>query len=234
MKPVIQVAGVIDQADADLLCECGVTHIGFPLRLPVHHEDVSDDEAASIIKTMSPSVKAVLITYLDTTDGILELADTLGVDVVQLHGDVDLSVVQALRTKRPTLKIWKSLVVKKNNLPELENRIRIFQDLVDAFITDTYDSATGAEGATGKTHDWDISMRLVAMSGTPVILAGGLTPGNVREAVCRVGPSGVDTHTGVEGPDGRKRKDLVALFVHEALEGFKTLRETRNDCGECI
>jgi len=231
MKPVIQVAGVIDRAEAMLLSECGVTHIGFPLRLPVHHEDVCDDEAASIIKAIAPPVKAVLITYLDTASRIIELADKLGVAVVQLHGDVDLSEVRAVRTRRPTLALWKSLVVKKNNSHELAKRVRIYGESVDAFVTDTFDPATGAEGATGKTHDWNVSRRLVAMSDTPVILAGGLTPGNVREALLRVGPSGVDAHTGVEGSDGRKRKDLVTMFVQEALEGFRTLHEMKRDRG---
>jgi len=95
---------------------------------------------------------------------------------------------------------------------------------VDAFITDTFDPATGASGATGKTHDWTVSRRLVERSPKPVILAGGLTPGNVRNAIRKVRPAGVDVHTGVEGSDGRKRRDLVRTFVAEARAGFASLR----------
>jgi phosphoribosylanthranilate isomerase len=52
------------------------------------------------------------------------------------------------------------------------------------------------------------------------VLAGGLTPGNVRRAILAVGPAAVDAHTGVEGPDGRKRPELVSRFVAEARAGF--------------
>ena len=67
--------------------------------------------------------------------------------------------------------------------------------MVDAFITDTFDPDTGASGATGKTHDWEVSQRIVEHSPLPVILAGGLGAGNVKEAIMQVKPgwSGVPT-----------------------------------------
>ncbi|MFB3041350.1 MAG: phosphoribosylanthranilate isomerase, partial [Candidatus Poribacteria bacterium] len=94
---------------------------------------------------------------------------------------------------------------------------------VDAFITDTFDPSTGRSGATGKLHDWSISQRLVDISPKPVILAGGLTADNVREAILQVKPAGIDSHTGVEGLDGRKKPRLVRKFVAEAREGFRLM-----------
>jgi phosphoribosylanthranilate isomerase len=102
--------------------------------------------------------------------------------------------------------------------------VRELAELVDAFITDTFDPATGASGATGKTHDWQISRRLVEISPQPVILAGGLTPDNVREAILAVQPAGVDCHTGVEDASGRKDADKVRRFVAEARAGFRWRR----------
>ena len=113
-----------------------------------------------------------------------------------------------LKSFAPDLTVIKSLIVEDNNLAELESSVAAFSPHCDAFITDTYDPATGACGATGKTHDWDISRRLVDISPRPVMLAGGLNPENVRKAIAHVRPAGVDAHTGVEGPDGRK--DAVA------------------------
>ena len=92
---------------------------------------------------------------------------------------------------------------------------------MDAFITDSFDPDTGAIGATGKVHDWQVSARLVDLSPRPVILAGGLNPDNVRNAIIQVRPAGVDVHTGIEGSDGRKRRDLVERFVAEAQAGFE-------------
>jgi len=91
---------------------------------------------------------------------------------------------------------------------------------VDAFLTDTFDPQSGRSGATGKIHDWEVSRRLAEISPRPLILAGGLNPGNVREAIRRVQPAGVDAHTGLEGPAGRKDAARVAAFVAEARAGF--------------
>jgi phosphoribosylanthranilate isomerase len=95
---------------------------------------------------------------------------------------------------------------------------------VDAFITDTFDPVTGASGATGKTHDWLISKRFVELSPKPVILAGGLNAENVRQSILEVKPAGVDSHTGVEGLDGRKDPELIKKFVSEAKAGFEAIQ----------
>ena len=95
-----------------------------------------------------------------------------------------------------------------------------FSPFVEGIFTDTHDPITGADGTTGKTHDWNISRQLVEKSKHPVILAGGLNPQNVGLAITRVKPSGVDVHTGVEGKDGRKNGDLVRKMVHEAKLAF--------------
>jgi phosphoribosylanthranilate isomerase len=224
MEPIIQIAGIVDQEESDLLVQCGVTHLGFSFRLPVHKEDITEEEAATLIGNLEPPTQAVLITYLDTVEEIISLVGKLGAGIVQLHGDIDKRDLGRLRMKKPDLMIWKSMVVGAGDAGDLEIMVTFFQDLVDAFITDTYDPDTGASGATGKTHDWNVSRRLVQLSEKPVILAGGLTPGNVKQAILDVGPAGVDAHTGVEGSDGRKIKELVEAFVTQAREGFRLRR----------
>ena len=99
--------------------------------------------------------------------------------------------------------------------------------LVDGFITDTYAPETGASGATGRTHDWTVSRGLVQLSPKPVILAGGLTPTNVRQAIAEVRPAGVDVHTGVEDASGRKDRAKVLAFVAESMAGFAQTGDTR-------
>ena len=106
---------------------------------------------------------------------------------------------------------------------ELEAEVTAFAPHVDGFITDTFDPATGASGATGKTHDRAVSRRLVELSPRPVILAGGLTPENVGRAIRTVRPAGVDVHTGVEDRNGRKDPRRVRAFVAEAEEAFAAL-----------
>jgi len=102
--------------------------------------------------------------------------------------------------------------------PEALAQARALERRVDALILDTYDPMTGRHGATGQTHDWSISRQIVAQIRTPVILAGGLTPDNVAEAIRTVRPWAVDVHTGVEDADGTR--NLGALpRLHRACEG---------------
>lgn len=216
----IQIAGVIDKKESDMLVNCGVKFLGFPLRLPVNKEDLTENEAAEIIKSLKDHCNGILITYLSDADEIVKFCSELGAGIVQLHGDITYSELLRIKQLNPDLIVIKSLVVHENNSDKLEQLVLSIHECVDAFITDTYDPTTGASGATGKTHDWSVSKRLIELSPKPVILAGGLNHDNVYEAIIEVRPAGVDTHTGVEGSDGRKDKILVSKFLTEAIRAF--------------
>jgi phosphoribosylanthranilate isomerase len=125
-----------------------------------------------------------------------------------------------LRQEAPNLRITKSLIVRGNNLSTLIDEVQRYGPSADSFITDTFDPITGASGATGRVHDWKISRRIVESSTRPVILAGGLNATKVRRAILAVRPAGVDVHSGIEGHDGRKPRDLTMRFVEEAHAGF--------------
>ncbi len=224
IKDFIQVAGVIDQAESELLASCGVRYLGFPLRLPVHREDLSEQEAARIIKKLIPPIQGVLITYLNKADPIVEFCNQLGASIVQLHGDVEASELRRIKERQPRFAIIKSLVVGLHPIDELLEIVMRTAPHVDGFITDTFDPETGAAGATGKTHDWRLSRQLVRQSTRPVILAGGLNPDNVRAAILAVHPAGVDAHTGLEDTSGRKSAEKVKQFVAEAQAAFRLIR----------
>lgn len=220
---IIQIAGVTDLKEALMLVDQRVGYIGFPLKLRDGGEDLSEEDARFVISKIKSKSKPVQITYLEKAKEILEFCNYLDVDIVQLHGQIELEEVKTLKKLSPNLQIIKSLIVKDNNLNELENQIKQFSPHVDIFITDTFDPQTGKSGATGKTHNWDISRQVVIFSPKPVILAGGLNPQNVRDAIQRVKPAGVDSHTGVEDSNGRKDIKLVKQFVTEAQKGFNDL-----------
>lgn len=224
MKGLIQIAGIIDLKEAEMLMNSGTHYLGFPLRLPVNKEDLSEEEAAEVIKHIHAPHSSVLITYLDTADEISEFCNMLGVQIVQLHGSISRDELIKLKTIQPGFEIIKSLVVHENNFGELADTIDQLSDWVDAYITDTFDPVTGASGATGKIHDWSVSKELVKLSPKPVIIAGGLNPSNVRKAIIEIGPAGVDVHTGVEDKSGRKDPELVRLFIEEAKLGFASLK----------
>jgi phosphoribosylanthranilate isomerase len=225
--PIIQVAGVTAMDEAMMLAASGITHLGFPFRLDFHNEDLTEAEAAEIIRMLPSSVIPVLITYLVNAGEIANLMKKLGCKVVQLHGSISIDEIKKLKMLFPEAEIWKSLVIGKYKFSEILEIAKSLNPFVDAFITDTYDAKTGASGATGKTHDWNLSRKVIGHSSKPVIIAGGLNPANVHEAILQTQPAGVDVHTGVEGLDGIKDKQKVEEFVKEAKKAFEVLAHTR-------
>lgn len=214
---LVQVAGIRDLDEAHMLLDCGADLLGFPLRLPVHAPDTSEALARQIIDGLETAV-CVLVTYEEDPDRLVDLCRFLNVGTVQMHADVPPQILARIKT-RSVLRIVKSYVVGRETMAP-EQFVQAYAPHCDAFITDTFDPASGASGATGRVHDWTISAELVRVSLRPVILAGGLTPANVRQAIRTVCPAAVDVHTGVENPDGSKNPELVRAFVREARAGF--------------
>lgn len=223
MKHLIQVAGIIDRQEAQLIINEGVEWLGFPLRLPSGRDDISEQSATAIIAELAQPHAGVLISYLTEAEQVSSFCQQLGVKAVQLHGDISVEEMAALRQLRPDLCILKSLVVKEDNAEELLQLVDQCASYVDMFITDTYNPKTGAKGATGLTHNWDVSAELVKRSPKPLMLAGGLTPDNVAAAILHVRPAAVDAHTGLEGVDGRKDAARIRRFVAEARRAFAEL-----------
>lgn len=156
-----------------MLAACGVTHVGLPLRLDFHAPDLSEDQARGIVAGLAGLCETVCITYQADAAGTLALCRFLGVSGVQLHGRMPLAELRALRAAAPRLFVIKSLVIGRGGEAALLENARAAAPFVDAFLTDTFDPATGASGATGKAHDWAISRRLAETLPKPLILAGG-------------------------------------------------------------
>jgi phosphoribosylanthranilate isomerase len=105
----------------------------------------------------------------------------------------------------------------------------VYQEVADIILLDTYagDHSEGSTevpgwiGITGQTHDWTVSRQIVEQCHKPVILAGGLTPHNVRAAIEAVHPWGVDSCTGTDLYRGKKDLDKVAAFVR-AVRNWET------------
>lgn len=222
-KNLIQIAGVKNKAEIKLLCDYGVDLIGYPLHLPVNKKDISENVARDLISQTNTESISGVITYLSKADEIVEFCKNLNVKIVQLHGPICIEELVKIKRIQPDLKIIKSLVIGLLSEDEIENIIHNYYEFVDYFITDTFNSQTGASGATGLTHDWEISKGIVEVSPKPVIFAGGLNPDNVAKAIILVKPAGVDVHTGVENKNGDKDPVLVKQFITNARAGFSQL-----------
>jgi phosphoribosylanthranilate isomerase len=165
-----------------------------------------------IVDGLPPFLATVTITYERTLEGLLRMLRTCRTPVLQAHGAHDPDTILRLKGEMPHLKVIKSISVTDRNAALDE--VRVWDVVADCLILDSVHPVTGRLGATGLVHDWSISREIVERSSLPVILAGGLTPANVAEAIDAVRPWGVDVHTGVE-IDGRFSRELVSAFVRE-------------------
>jgi Phosphoribosylanthranilate isomerase len=217
----VQVAGLCDAEEAEMVRAAGAVALGFPLRLKDGREDLSEAAATSVIQALSSRIATVLITYQAEAEAIVDFAATLGVSWVQFHGDVSPETVARVRALGPDLGLIKALVVQGAEAAPVLEEARRFAPWVDAFLTDTFDPATGRRGATGQTHPWAVSRAVVDVGLAPVILAGGLSPANVAEAIEAVRPWAVDAHSALEGPDGRKDAARVHAFIARARATFQ-------------
>jgi phosphoribosylanthranilate isomerase len=229
-EATIQIAGIRSLEEATMLEAVGVDLIGFPLRLNYHSPDITEGETQKIIAQMENPRRAVLITYVTDAREIVAFARETGVSTVQLHAEVSPRELHKLKGLAPHLTIIKSLIVRPECADPNHHIYSLAKELeswVDAFITDTYDPTSGATGATGLRHDWSVSARIAKLVRKPLIVAGGLTPFNVYDAICAVRPAAVDAHTGVEEASGNKCPRLVAQFVAEAHRGFAAIGRKR-------
>jgi len=211
----IQVAGLCRADDVAFAFEAGVDAVGFTVGLPEGpHDGLTEEMVGDIVDGLPPLLATVTITYERSLRGLRRMLDTCRTPVLQAHGDHDPETIRRLKSELPHLKVIKSIsVVDTSALDE----VTLWQDECDCLILDSVDPATGRLGATGLVHDWSLSRRIVEASAVPVILAGGLTPSNVAEAIAVVRPWGVDVHTGVE-IDGRLSRALLSDFVQAVRE----------------
>lgn len=211
----VQVAGVTCIEDAAFLAEEGVDAIGLTVGLPPGApDDTSPELAAAIVRSLPPFVTPVLITYCRDASDVGALLRRTGAWVVQLHGGASRETVAELRAVAPWVRVIR--VVHVTGQHALAEATAI--DDADAILLDSYDPERGRWGATGRPHDWRISAAIVRAVRVPVILAGGLRPENVGEAVRVVCPWGVDVHTGVEDAHGRLDRARVRAFLRAVAQ----------------
>lgn len=219
----IQAAGIISCQEAKMLIECGFTHLGFPHFLPVNKEDTTLEKSKEIISEIKRDSIPVLITYQSKSKEIIDVLKYLNLSSVQLHGRIDVDEIAKLKEHKRDLFIIKSIIIKDDTIEDALHQVEKYESYVDSFMTDSYDPETGAEGATGKKHDWEISKIIVKKSRIPVILAGGLNLYNLAEAIKTVKPAGVDVHTGIEDKNGNKDRTKAKLFCEISRENLKLI-----------
>ena len=202
----IKICGIMDRTELSAALRAGADAVGFVVEVASSRHCLSAEQASRLIQQVPLFNRSVAVIAPQNLDGAVSLADATGADILQVHGTLGASDLLELK-KRVPQKIVGALSAE-TNLGEA----RLIAGSVDAILLDTF--AGGVLGGTGRVHDWERSARLAAGLAVPVILAGGLHPGNVADAIRRVRPYAVDASSGLE-TEGRKDEQKMDGFVRE-------------------
>jgi phosphoribosylanthranilate isomerase len=196
----VKVCGLTREADVALACALGADFVGFVL-WPGSPRAVTVEAARALAASVPPPVSRVGVFVDATVEEMVAAVTRIGLDAVQLHGDEPASVLTALpcRVIRAT-----SLARAPEVLATLPAGALPLLDAIDA----------RARGGTGRRIDWTAAASLARQR--PLLLAGGLTPDNLAEAIATVQPWGVDVSSGVEVSPGCKDPARMRAFFDAA------------------
>ncbi len=209
----VKICGIKADRDLNIAINAGADAVGFITEVPVDSpRKISISEATRLISKVPVFVTSVLVIMPENAEQAIGMIRAARPMAVQIHST--LSPGELKKIKGMTVKLIKTIPVPQNAENEtLMKQIRELDGIADAVLLDT--SLDGKAGGTGATHNWDISSRVVLDAGMPVILAGGLNPENVSNAVRSVRPYAVDTASGVE-TGGRKDERKIIDFIKNA------------------
>ena len=198
----VKICGITTATDAQLAAGAGADALGF-IFYRESARYVAPEIAAAIISELPPFVTPVGVFVNSTAEEVNAVVRMTRVRAIQLHGDespefctgFDLPVIKALRVRDAAT----IAAAREFNTAAL---------LLDSYVP-------GQLGGTGAKFNWDLAVEAKAL-GKPIILAGGLTPDNVRDATMKVQPYGLDVSSGVEFQPGRKYPKRVQEFIYRA------------------
>ncbi len=201
-----KICGMTQIKDAVFAVEQGADAVGF-IFYNKSPRSVTMKLAKEIIAQLPPFVDTVGVFVNESVDRVNKIAEYCGLDLVQLHGEESPAFCRKIRRR----------VIKAFRVKDLQS-IKLLQDYaVSGFLLDTFSDEL--QGGTGKVFDWNLA--LPAKKIGPVIMAGGLTPRNIKQAIRQVRPYGVDVCSGVEKEPGIKDPEKVRAFLENIRSGSK-------------
>jgi len=201
----VKICGITNSEDAFKAVEYGADALGF-IFAPESPRCLSVETAARLIAKLPPFITTVGVVTSGNIEEVRALVEGCGVDRIQFHGHFPLGTIQAFLLRAIP-------VIRMKDAVSLEG---YKAHPVRAYLLDTYDDKVA--GGSGKAFDWDLALAAKRLG--KIILAGGLRPDNVREAIRRVQPYGVDVGSGVEAAPGKKDPQKLKAFIQAAKEAL--------------
>lgn len=226
LKTRIKICGIRSHEEIELAALYGADAVGFITEVPVESpRKLDSDTAASLVSEVPRCLDSVLVIMPENSSRALELIEKVRPDIVQIHSLLPLSELEIIKEKTDIPIIMTLSIPAQDEVSgeSAENSILVFDllervsmleeaSVVDSILLDT--GKAGKPGGTGCVHDWTLSRRIAQETRLPLILAGGLKPENVQEAIRAVSPYAVDTASGVE-VCGKKDAVKIKSFIEE-------------------
>lgn len=216
-KPLLKICCIKSGIEADLALQAGADFLGFVSEMPNGPGVLTHDEIASLIASLPPRAKSVLLTSKTTSREILEQQKFVGSWGVQLVNHVDPLELVKLRDLDGGLTLFQVVhVVDKSSI----DIARMYYDLCDFLLLDSGSSNAKdpSLGGTGRVHDWQISRDICRESPIPVLLAGGIKTTNIDSAFHCVSPAGFDLCSGLRSNDELNENKLTKfMYTFSAL-----------------
>ena len=214
---LVQIFEVQTAEEAAALVRLGVDHIGVLVGDGAFPRELSITQTKAIFAAVPTGHKRVALSLSTDLEQVARVVKETNPDIVQVQAEIEdfsVAMTRALKERFPAIPIMRAVPVIDETSIEIA---AAYRGVADFLLLDSYDLGKRQFGALGRTHDWNLSRRIVDEVGIPVILAGGLSPENVAAAIDAVRPAGVDSKTRTDRPDGRgKDLEKVAAFVATA------------------
>lgn len=213
MKPRIKICCISSIEEAQLAIRCGASALGLVSAMPSGPGPIPEELIAEIAAMIPPGVASFLLTSNQDAESIIVQQRRCRTNTLQLVDRISIPSYQKLRAEMPGISLVQ--VVHITGEESIIEAITV-SEFVDAILLDSGNQSLPVKelGGTGRTHDWNLSKRIVESVRIPVYLAGGLKPENVAEAITQVQPFGVDLCSGVR-TDGNLDEDKLARFFEE-------------------
>ena len=214
---IVQIYEVRSPDEGRKVAELGADHIGALFGKGKHEYALDADEIKEIFIALPKRVKKVVLVLEWNEKEIEELLEKTCPNILHIGTSPEFPTaenVRAFKKRHPEMLIMRTIPVTDESSIALAKE---YEGIADFILLDSKKKNSAQIGATGEIHDWDISKKLVESVHVPIILAGGLGPENVAEAVRKVNPAGVDSKTKTDTADGtRKDLDKIRQFVTNA------------------
>jgi phosphoribosylanthranilate isomerase len=209
----VKICGITRYEDLTVAIDAGADLIGFIIGVTSSQRNLDLAKAKALISKVHNDARSVAVTVFKTKEELTKLYDALETDYLQIHGNFQ----SIMKSFPETLSKERIIGALNGTNPDA---IELAVSVSDIFHTILLDSTThDGLGGTGITHDWNLSRRIRDdIYPNRLILAGGLTPENVEDAIEKVRPYGVDVSTGIEQKPGIKDHKKIFDFIARVKE----------------